>query len=50
MSVIQDANLEYEAEIKRNPDSLQLWMNYLDESKSSSQEVCNSLGHFWNLL
>lgn len=39
MDMIHEANLEYEAEIGRNPDSIKVWWNYLDESKSATHEV-----------
>ena len=37
--LIKEANLEYEAEIKRDPGSISLWFGYLDASKSSSYKV-----------
>lgn len=39
MDVVKEANLEYESELKRNPDSTRIWLNYITESKSCSHEV-----------
>ena len=40
MEIIREANLEYEAEIHRNPESPFLWEGYLNVSKNSSYGVC----------
>lgn len=39
MDVVKEANLEYESELKRNPDSTRIWLNYITETKSCSHEV-----------
>ena len=40
MDVLSEANLEYEAELKRNPGIPRVWLNYLADSKHCSHEVC----------
>jgi hypothetical protein len=37
--VVKEANLEYEAELKRNPNSVRTWLNYIAESKACSNQV-----------
>ena len=40
MDIFQEVNLEYESELKRNPDSERVWLNYIAQSKSCSHNVC----------
>lgn len=40
MEIIREANLEYESEIRRTPESPDLWINYIVSSRSASLAVC----------
>ena len=39
MDFIAEANLEYETELKRTPTIPQLWLGYIEDSRSCSCEV-----------
>jgi len=45
MDFINEANLDYEAEIKRNPQVIRTWVNYISDSASASHQVCSLINY-----
>ena len=39
MELIKEANHQYESELKRNPQVLRNWVNYINDSKACSHDV-----------